>query len=521
MHKFIKNRIETWKIFLICTGIVAILCLLILGIRTNSVLSHYDLYRTTGGEGQSVYAIWKIQNGYPLYEWPNRNYYCEHVYNYLFYHSYARILSIFGIKNASILLYGKLLTLIFAFIGAISHWYLMRYLVRKYYNLSVGLFLAMIAFIVWFGTHLATWWALTVRSDMSAMVFAILALLSYVRGSEKNSFYQIFLASILFFLAWSFKQSCVGILTGASLYALTYKRNWKQALVLIVPCTILMIVCLILGGKKYWYNIIVSHLISAYSIPHAIHIMLRAIIPSLFIWVFWIYISFILFIPNSSKSVILRSRMKSGYILIIYTTLTAFLYNFFTSISIGAFPNHFFESFVSAATLSSISLVVLLNLDSATIRIRGLVLATLLMFSMILFPAAQLIFFNKIGRLTLASKKEYNEKKFIAEYIKTLPKPLFIGFHPFNLPWHATDNKYPTFIQSPEVYSRFIILKRLYGGGILGLIARKHFRSLIIDRKSWEYYRAAIKAGYKHKDLPDEFDSVIPAEFKSYLFVLE
>src|SRR3989338_3023513 len=92
--RWVKSRL--WMILLICTGAIAILCLVILGFRINSILNHYDLYETTGGEPSSVYGIWKIQNGYPLYEWPNRDYYTAHVYNYLFYYFYARALSILG-----------------------------------------------------------------------------------------------------------------------------------------------------------------------------------------------------------------------------------------------------------------------------------------------------------------------------------------------------------------------------------------------------------------------------------------
>lgn len=287
---------------------------------------------------------------------------------------------------------------------------------------------------------------------------------------------------------------------------------------LIVPCLLFMIVCFILGGEKYWLNTVVANLGQERSMPHAIYVILRATIVSPFIWLFWVYIFQILFNAKWSQKLTIPHGIRTNYILFSYISVIAFLGAAYATALIGTNKNQFIESFISAASLSSVSIVIVKNLDDRRIRTKALTVALVLMASMILFPAAQLLFFNKIGCITLASEKEYKEKKLIAEFINTLPKPLYFPFFPFDLPWYATNNKYPIVKFDEVAHHRF---KKLYGGGIRGLVASRQFNSIIVDRKNWECHRAAVEAGYKAKPLPDVFDSHIPKEFRSYLFILE
>ena len=186
----------------------------------------------------------------------------------------------------------------------------------------------------------------------------------------------------------------------------------------------------------------------------------------------------------------------------IYTTLVTFLCGSYALRSIGSNRNQLLEGYVCAATLSSISLICLLNLGDIPVRIRGLSVAVLLMSFTILFPASQLIFFDKIGKITLGSQREDAERKLFAAYIKTLSKPLFIEDRLFALPWHAADNRYPAVAIDDIVYYSF---KTLSGGGVPGLMVRKHFRSVLVEKES-NFYKAAINAGYEPKPLPERLN---------------
>lgn len=196
----LDGKTNLWKHILVYTAIAAFLSLIILGIRISSAVKHYDLFRTVGDEEHHVYGIWKVQNGYPLYEYPNRPFYNLIGYNYLFYHFYGWALSAFEIRNEGILLYGKFLTLFFALFGIAVHWCLMRRVVGKYYVFSVGIFLSMMAIIVWLGSYLTGWWSLTNRPDIPAAALITLALLTFILGSGNGSISYITASSLLFFL---------------------------------------------------------------------------------------------------------------------------------------------------------------------------------------------------------------------------------------------------------------------------------------------------------------------------------
>lgn len=513
-----KLSLTLWAVFLICTGLVVVLCVAVQGVRFG-FLEYSDLYLSGWLDEAVIYPIWKVQNGHPLYEWPDRDYYSLALYNFLFYHLYAATLSVIGAKDGSILFYSRILTLIFALIGCIAQWRLMRYLVKDYASPLVSFYLAMMAFIVWFGASFGPW-ALYIRPDTSSVAIATLALLIYVRGSIKNSLPQILLASCLFFIVWSIKQTCVWTLLGTSLYALFCRRQWKQALTLILPCAFLIAICLLLGGDVYRYNILFAPSINTMSLGRAISFFFKPLfLPNLFIWVFSICAPFIFIASSNTLNTAWRStysrkpnlefNVRSHYTLIILILVVSFVMGFLSLGREGSNLNHMLEAFVAATTLSSISLVKLLNLSSSTIRMRGLILAIVLMLSMAIFPAAQILFLNGIDPLLIpASQKyfvvqilappqeDYDKRKAFAQYLKEVPKPLFIRDGVFSLPWHATDDKYPAVIID-VIFDRAAKRKGLLQKeGLIDLITRKHFRSLLITDKD-EVYKLAIDTGYK------------------------
>ncbi len=503
----LRNKRFFWTVFLVVTGLLVVLYTVIFCIRFSSALSQSDLFMTTGVEGPGIYAIWKLQNGHPLYEWPNRDYYTLTIYNYLFYYFYGTVLSAFGITDANILVAGKLVTLVFTSIGAISHWLLMRYLVKDWDSSSVRLYLGMMAFIVWFGASITSWWALTVRPDLPAVALATIGLLIYIKGLDKNSPLQIVIASLFFFVAWSFKQSSVWIFAGTILYSLICKRNWKQALALIFPSAFLMAICLGFGGEVYRYNLFLPS-ISVLSIKQAIDEFKKVFFPNLSVWGFLIYIPLIFIAIKTAKNGNKRQNslfgafsLSSHEVLIVVVTVVTSGIGFIALGRFGSSRNHFFEAIVAASTLSSIYLIKLLQVSRLVMVKAGLIMATLLMLSMTIIPFMQLAFPNRLGLLTRASQQAYADRQAYAQYLSRLPKPLFIRDETFALPWHSSDNKYPAVVLDQNVYFEVKGKGLFQGNGIRDLVNRKYFRSLAIAQKD-EVYKAAIDAGYKSADQP-------------------
>src|SRR5574337_2059668 len=68
---------------------IVVLQLSVLAIRINSTVLQGALSARTGEEGVVIYPIWKLVQGYPLYEWPNRFPFSSTPYNFLFFYVYA------------------------------------------------------------------------------------------------------------------------------------------------------------------------------------------------------------------------------------------------------------------------------------------------------------------------------------------------------------------------------------------------------------------------------------------------
>src|SRR5215831_17686727 len=68
--------------------LLAALDLVVVCVRAADVLSYGRLVLFPA-EGPVLYALWKVQHGHPLYEWPTRPVFTLTLYNFLFYETYA------------------------------------------------------------------------------------------------------------------------------------------------------------------------------------------------------------------------------------------------------------------------------------------------------------------------------------------------------------------------------------------------------------------------------------------------
>src|SRR5947207_6914806 len=170
-------------------------------LRTVSVIRYGSLFGTSGGECLMVYSIWKKMQGYAIYEWPLTRPFSLSLYNYFFYYAYAEVFRILGWWDAQILTLGRMLSAVFAAIGALAQWQLVKSkissLTHKYLCLALCLGL-------WFGTSVTRWWALTIRPDVPAIALVAIALLCLGKVNGEKA---TVIAAFFFYLAWAFKQS--------------------------------------------------------------------------------------------------------------------------------------------------------------------------------------------------------------------------------------------------------------------------------------------------------------------------
>src|SRR5829696_7734242 len=110
------------RLFLPVWALVTVASLVIFAIRANAVVRWSHLYSTTGEEAPGIYAVWKAEHGYPVYEWPDRGDFALSLYNFGFYRFYGAVLSALGQYDARILVAGRLLTAAFVVAGIGAQW---------------------------------------------------------------------------------------------------------------------------------------------------------------------------------------------------------------------------------------------------------------------------------------------------------------------------------------------------------------------------------------------------------------
>jgi hypothetical protein len=523
--------LKTW--LLIAIALLATLDAVVFGIRLTSLLRHGDLYLTSGGEAASIYGIWKVQKGYPLYEWPFAVNFPLFPYNYLFYFSYARILAALGARGPSLPIAGSALTLFFALFGAYAQWRVMRLVLsrrsarnpcvfnrtafpeerrspaitdsgpglstlRRTISLQNEILLAVLAAVAWLGSGMVSWWALTVRPDIAAGAFATGGLLAYMVGSreDQRSWILLTTASVLFYLAWTFKQSTICTLAGTCLFVLVYRRNIRQAIQLIAPCGCLMGLTAWIGGTNYWANVFVGPAINPWSLSRAAHTAVLAFFPSIFFWAFWVF-------AFGATPTVFKQRAhkdESGLLLLCFVVCLSLAIEFIYLGRAGCSRNSLLEAFTASATLSSCTLVEFMTRVTDSCGRRAVAVGAALILSMAVLPAAQLVQLNRFSVLSLASNAEYAQKRRFVDCLQSAPKPLLTRDEMFSLPWLSTADTYPAYVILWDMYDA-ARNKGLMKGGPDELIGQRRFGSLLLNEGD-PFLKEALEVGYRYSPVP-------------------
>src|SRR6476646_3949532 len=114
----------------LCVYTLTAFSAIVFAVRVRSILinGNYALFETEGTESMGLYAIWKVIHSFPLYESPLRGNFALTLYNFLFYQVYGKALAVIaavGVHGAAaelMPLFGKLLTALFATLGASSQY---------------------------------------------------------------------------------------------------------------------------------------------------------------------------------------------------------------------------------------------------------------------------------------------------------------------------------------------------------------------------------------------------------------
>jgi hypothetical protein len=501
------------RLFLALLALLAVLDLVILGIRLGDTFALGRLYLLPA-EGPVLYAIWKVQHGYPLYEDPFRPYFTLTLYNVLFYEAYAWILSLLRVGTAAFPIAGRVITAAFAALGAAAQYAVARRLVPASRGFRFAA--AAIAIATWFGAALPGWWALSIRPDVPAAALStcgIAAALATFSGRDRR---WLLAAGAGFALAWTFKQSQVALFAATCVYVAAWRRSRRELALVALPFAITVVVAIGIGGSVYRANILDAPRVNGL-IPYlAIYWYRSVVLTDLLLWgvALWAIVAIVrpgspLGPPRSLADLPRRSRELFGAD-VTYPALAAvfaFALGAILLAKIGSALNHVLELNVAAALVCT---AVLGGGWESPRRPALFTIATIMLLPMVAFQLALLR--NDVGRaatmlqlkgwgtrLHLTTPAQAATRARIAAAVAGLPHPVFTDDELFAQPSYATGGAYPT-VMIDHVFYDAARAKGLVGGGLERLFADRYFASAVVPPSS-ALLTVALRAGYRQRSV--------------------
>lgn len=448
-------------------------------IRALSVIRTGQSFQTSGCEHIAVYGVWKAMKGFPLYTSPFNPPFNSTPYNYGFYARYAAALDVLGVGTSNLLNTARLLTVLFALLGAVAQWTLLRRILGV---AARGRLLPLLCVACWFNSSLISWWSITVRPDIPALalVFCGLAFVFGTQPTERRANTLRWLAGgLAFCLAWSFKQSIALTLLAVAGCLAGRGETRRQAAWLFAGFASCVMFAWLAGGPDYRVNVSTALGVGEWSVKRGILIAARDVARNAYI-----FLPVLLFRASE------RRRHPVIPVLMVTTALGVLVATFGIMIPEAA-GNYLFEPYFAAFTL------VLLLLFDPALRPRKLVCCAILA-AAISYPLAQIAAWALRAptpwQLQLATDSELSDAVSLESKLASAPKPV-LAPEIWSLPWFSTGGTFPAYV----IDAAFIVAAEhahlLAAGGLRGMIRRREFGSLLLTRDD-RYFDEASKAGY-------------------------
>jgi hypothetical protein len=451
--------------------IFVILNIAVFLVRLVIILRYGALFPTSGGEPIIVYSIWKAVHHLAIYEWPLAYPFSVSPYNYLFYETYSSFLRMVGATGDGIMTWGRLLTIVFALVGAIAQWKFMQ----AHLSLRGARSILSLLFAagLWLSASIIRYWAITIRPDIPAIAIVMIALWMVVRRPRFGFVY----AGVFFYLAWSFKQSIVLSLVGVCLFLMFHKR-WRDLSVLAAVFAVLAAATLLLGSPEYRFNIFAATRLIPWSLMWAFQIAPKSLIAN----VYWILAPIALLFAANSRRVDNTVRMLTAILMV------ALAGGLVGMAKMGSWDNYLLEAFVAGSTL----------LQIAVFTAPGRLVSVLLLFGCVQ-PAIQLAapqsgtHAHTFGTVGIATAAEYADAVALRGRLASLKKPIFTSNEIFSLPWFSNDNRAPALVIDPM--SHQAMLASCQNGCVEGMLQRGEIPTVML-RSSGDIYQNSLSPKY-------------------------
>jgi hypothetical protein len=465
-------------------------------LRAASVRHQGRLFFTNGGDALVLYPVWKVMHHLPAYGWPLAYPFTLSLYNYLFYYAYGIFLRLIHAPDAATITRGGLLTLFFVLLGAAAQWSV----VRRYLSLrGAGSALAFLfALSLWVCTSLVGSWPFTVRPDLAAVALVMCALAVVLNRSGLNHpelarpSFTYLCAGVLFYLAWSFKQSDVLALAAVCVYLLL-DRQWKAFAQLAGVFALLAALTLFVGSPAYRYNTLTAPAVSAFSLAHLLDIAPKYLAANLY----WVLAPLALISSSGVKSLDgtgslggIRSLDRTLRLLCM-VLLFGLVFGVAAMDKVGALDNYLFEALAAGSTL----------LILAAWKAPGKLVTALILFGCIQ-PAYQVLAMpsgtehpHRLGIVRLATPRQYDQAVALRDRLAVMPKPLFTTSALFSLPWFSSNGQAPALVVDHIYHDA--TRSQCANGCVEGMLARGEIPTVMIHSTGDDNYRASLNPHYR------------------------
>lgn len=470
-------------------------------VRFNSLVRYSDMQVDTGCEGQNFYNIWRVMNHHPLYADPWKPPFSVTLYNFGFYYFFGAIANLLGVHDAGIMLFSRLLSLIFAIIGAFVMAKLIMFLSGKHDGPAAWA-AVMLALSAWLGLNSTVWWSMSGRPDMPSCAFALLGCLLYVQRLKSSNWVALLPAGLSFAAAWSFKQSSVWSAGACVLFAIFVRRKWQDVLALMLPGVVILVLVKILAPGVYWQNIVAAPVVDAFSFNKVLHNGLEVVLPDI---AFFVVPLLVLLNGRIRRALIPPEEPQSLAMRLMFFVCIVDIGLGIVAIGReGASRNQFYEALFACATLASaliISAFFRADLQEDSLRaIRAVAVTSLLV--MIPLPVATLLrpemnsgFLH--WHLTWMNSSAYAQRKRLVAELQSYPRPLFTRDEVLSLPWISSSDTYPS-PTTDEVWYGIASSHGELTGSLATEVAAHDFGTLVLIPQD-PLVTTAVAAGYTIK----------------------
>jgi hypothetical protein len=479
------DRFETSSAFPVLLGLAAAACFVLAFRRVllNLSFSRPLQMLTTGLEEEALFSIWKFIHGQAVYSDPFAIPFAASYFNWLFYSAYgftsSVVMELLGLNDEWLPTVTHSISLFLGLLCIPASTFIVRDLVghsrkrRLLLGLGVGLLVAF--------NPLSGWWTLSARPDIGALLLEVVALFLCLRYVRSGSLLDLFATVSVAYLAWSFRQTAVSVISGLCLF-LILRSRWGH-LALAAGSTLAMYLATFrFGGAEYWSNTVVSTGATRFIAWHGFNNFMQAGRKSPLL-----LCGFVAFAVLMLQ--IREKRARPDSILLAASWAFSLCWSLATSMKVGASDNYFISS-TAIGLFFAISVASWAGDSGTERRASGALLAAVMTAQVVSCLA---VLGGAAGRLDL--REDEVPTLALKRVLAGSEGPILATDRWLNLPWINPGS--PSFVFAYVYRSESLQQGAYEGGGLEGLIDRQYFRRIVVPKGSSDFLLREISERYR------------------------